>query len=37
MQGFAQGNQRQRLTAGHRADADARSSSMARWATVKSL
>jgi len=31
VQGFAQGNQGQRLTAGHRADADARSNSMARW------
>jgi hypothetical protein len=31
VQGFAQGNQGQRLTAGHRADAEALSSFMARW------
>lgn len=31
VQGFAQGNQGQRLAVGHRADADALSSSMARW------
>lgn len=31
MQGLAQGNQGQHLTADHRADADALSSSMARW------
>lgn len=29
--GFAQGNQGQRLAVGHRADADALGSSMARW------
>ena len=31
VQGLAQGNQGQRLAAGHRADADALCSSMARW------
>jgi len=31
VQGFAQGNQRQRQAAGHRADADVLSSFMARW------